>query len=248
MILGGIIGVLVPYGAVITTLVSILGCVIFFTRPISNIKKSLEPIDFNKESIDFTKLDTIAIKDKDLMYLVDKYRMFADVVEKHVDSINTEVYKSTHDELTKCYNRAKLKQMEGLYYHKYNLFVIFIDVNNLKKMNDIFGHEAGDRLLRTAAEKLKFWEDYGDVYRLGGDEFMVIIPDKGKRECEKLLNGWYPTVGVLNRPTDGFQCRLAIGTAFGGMYSDINLLQKKADEKMYKHKESIKSKLGEEMR
>ena len=84
---------------------------------------------------------------------------------------NNETYKSEHDALTGCYNRNHLSKVKSRYEQQRSFFVVFIDVNNLKRMNDEFGHEAGDSLLKNVASKMQFWNSYGDVYRLGGDEF-----------------------------------------------------------------------------
>lgn len=48
-------------------------------------------------------------------------------------------------------------------------------MNNLKKMNDVHGHNAGDKVLIKAAEQLSFWHKYGELYRIGGDEFIVVV-------------------------------------------------------------------------
>ena len=228
--------------------ITLILCYIIFVLPVRKLKKALEPIDFHAEYIDFTKLDTLRLSWKDLNYLIKKYKYLADNVATRVRKVNEEVDKSTHDSLSGCYNRTYLERMTGVYHSKNSLFVLFIDVNNLKKMNDIFGHEAGDALIKSAANKLSYWDDIGDIYRMGGDEFMVVVPDISERDCVSYLNAWYPTVGNLNRHTDKFRCMLAIGYAYGGKFSDVGKLQKLADERMYEHKKQIKAKYGEDMR
>ena len=42
-------------------------------------------------------------------------------------------------------------------------------------MNDVYGHKAGDALIKSAADKLRFWNRFGDVYRMGGDEFFISV-------------------------------------------------------------------------
>ena len=56
-----------------------------------------------------------------------------------------------------------------------SISLIFLDINGLKKINDIKGHEAGDNLIKTAANILKtvFKDSY--IFRAGGDEFVVVI-------------------------------------------------------------------------
>ena len=76
-----------------------------------------------------------------------------------------------YDTLTGCYNRNMLEQMRTDLDDK-ELNVIFIDLDNFKRYNSAYGHIGGDRRLREIADKLL--SAFDRVYRLGGDEFMVI--------------------------------------------------------------------------
>ena len=222
-------------------------CVNYF-KPLKNLYRALEVIDFDDTRIDLTFVDNLPITgSKEVQFIIKKFKYLMDVITERVDRVNSEIDKSEHDELTGCYNRVKLQSQKGYYYNN-EICVIFIDVNNLKKMNDIFGHEAGDNLLKTASNKLRFWESYGDVYRLGGDEFMIVTVGKSLEEVNSLVDKWYPTVGQLNNVNDSFKCLLSYGVSFGSKYSDFDDIQKDADEKMYNMKVSIKKKLGESMR
>ena len=56
---------------------------------------------------------------------------------------------------------------------------ISIDLNGLKRVNDTYGHVAGDELIRAAADCMKnSFNEYGKIYRIGGDEFAVIITEE----------------------------------------------------------------------
>lgn len=216
-------------------------------KPLNDLVTALEPINFSNDTIDFTKLDNFNYTGSDeIGKLVCKFKDLSEVLVARVDRVNTETYKSEHDGLSGLYNRVKYQRSKDVYAGCSNICVIYIDVNNLKKMNDIFGHDAGDSLIKKAASKLDFWDSIGDCYRMGGDEFMVVIPNRPKKECEELINQWYPTVGCLNRKSDGFKCMMAYGVSYGGLYSDIDDLIKEADEKMYNHKIQIKEANGED--
>ncbi len=78
-----------------------------------------------------------------------------------------------------------------------SLTVVVLDVNGLKKTNDIYGHAAGDELIKTAADCIKnVFGDTSRCFRIGGDEFVVILFisnddfDKKNRELEDRLNTW----------------------------------------------------------
>ena len=232
----------------ITIGVSALTYLFLHTIPLYKLLSALKEIDFSKNEVSFVKLDNLKTNSKMLKRILDKIRYFEFIILDHIDNVNSERSKSEHDKLTGCYNRTRLERMKYTYMKCDSLFVMFVDVNNLKKMNDTFGHEAGDALLKSATRKLQYWKDFGDLYRLGGDEFLVVIQDKPENECMKLVDRWYPKVGNLNRKTDGFRCMLAIGCAFSQTDKDVDKLSKIADERMYEHKKELKAKYNEELR
>lgn len=223
--------------------------IIYFdiVRVLKKLNKALKVINFDLDVIDFTKLDNFEYKGKDdLGKLIDKIKELSDVLVARVDKVNAETYKSEHDGLSGLYNRLRYLNYKDFYETCKDICVIYIDVNNLKKTNDIYGHEAGDALIIRAASKLRFFKNIGDVYRMGGDEFMVIIPNKSRKECDKLIKEWYPTVGCLNNPDEGFKCMMAYGVIYGHEEFDIDELIKEADENMYNHKVQIKIANGED--
>ena len=220
-----------------------------FLQPLDALIKALTMVDFDSDIVDCTGVDTLQEQGSfEMKLLVVKFKYLIDIITERINQYNDETKKSEHDELTGCFNRVHLNRVKTWYEQQPNMFIIFIDVNNLKKMNDIFGHDAGDALLRNAANKLKFWNSYGDVYRLGGDEFMVVLINKKYDFCMRLLKTWYPTVGVLNRNEDGFKCVLSYGIAEGKKGSSFDDLEKQADDKMYEMKVQIKKAFGEDMR
>ena len=220
-----------------------------FLQPLDALLKALDRVDFNSGLVDCTYVDKLKEQGSgEMRFLTSKFKYLIDVIATRINLYNDETSKSEHDELTGCYNRVHLNRVKTWYEMQMNTIVIFIDVNNLKKMNDIFGHEAGDALLKNAANSLKFWNNYGDVYRLGGDEFMIVLVNLPYVQCMQILNRWYPTVGILNRVEDGFKCVLSYGVAEGRQGCSFDALEKQADERMYDMKVAIKKKFGEPMR
>lgn len=219
-------------------------------KPISKLHTALKTVNFNFDIIDCANLDTLEVNNsyKEITFIIDKFKYLLDIISERINKVNSEVYKSEHDALTKCYNRVYLQKMKGIYETSTCYTVCFIDVNNLKRMNDEFGHKAGDILLKTAADKLVSWSNIADVYRLGGDEFMLVIRNMNFKQVDKMIRDWYPTVGLLNRTSDGFKCVLSYGLAQGYRGSNFDLVMKEADEKMYDMKVALKRKFGEPMR
>jgi diguanylate cyclase (GGDEF)-like protein len=224
-------------------------CYFKLLKPVVKIYKALKIIDFKDDLVDFTKLDNLQPQGyHETKVIINKFKHLIDAIAERINKINTETYKSEHDILTGCYNRNYLDRVKGSYEASQNFVVCFIDVNNLKRMNDEFGHEAGDILLRAAASKLAYWSKLGDVYRMGGDEFMFVIVNKPLHKVKSLVSTWYKTVGVLNKSTDGFSCLLSYGLAEGQCGMNFDYVMKQADEIMYDMKVRIKKELGEPLR
>lgn len=229
-------------------LITIISVYTILIKPIRKLYKAVKKLDFNLGVIDFTLLDSLDYKKRDeLGKIITRFKELSDILAVRIDRVNEETYNSEHDKLSRLYNRTKYEKMKSEYAGHENVCVVYIDVNNLKKMNDIKGHDAGDDLIIKAAEKLEFWEDIGDAYRMGGDEFMVVITDRTEDECEELINDWYEDVGCLNDyESDGFKCMMAYGVAYGDLFCNTDALIKEADEKMYSHKIQIKIANGED--
>lgn len=110
--------------------------------------------------------------------------------------------------------------------------IVFADLNGLKRVNDESGHVAGDNMLRSAAAILQDVFYDSDVYRAGGDEFMVIATGLTQDELEK-------RVGQLRSKSEQTKnVRFAIGTCYSVKSNDITTAMRFADEKMYVDKKN----------
>jgi diguanylate cyclase (GGDEF)-like protein/putative nucleotidyltransferase with HDIG domain len=101
------------------------------------------------------------------------------------------VYLSNHDHLTQLYNRrffeVELKRLDMK--ENLPLSILMFDVNGLKLVNDSFGHDMGDILLKKAAETItKACREKDVVARVGGDEFVVLLPKTTAEESVKVAN------------------------------------------------------------
>lgn len=90
--------------------------------------------------------------------------------------------KAKQDPLTGLYNRTYLKEIENSIYAENGVGIVYLDLNNLKDTNDTFGHEVGDKLLCEFADLICDLFIRGTVFRIGGDEFLVICTGMEKRE------------------------------------------------------------------
>lgn len=159
------------------------------------------------------------------------------------------IYDSEHDHLTGLYNKGKYMSMIGEDYLDRDSIAIFnFDVNNLKVMNDTYGHEAGDKLLIKAANSIrKITNNRVHGYRMGGDEFLLVACDVTMDEIKTLQERWEKELERLNTFDDGINCVVAVGVAYGEKGYDFSALMKTADALMYEDKKR-KKKPGEEIR
>ena len=121
------------------------------------------------------------------------------------------------------------------------------DINGLKEVNDTLGHEAGDELIIASAECLrKSFDGIETVYRLGGDEFTVIM-EKPETEAEKCLERMEKICADWKgRFINGIS--ISYGAASTDGYSDLNSILKAADQKMYEFKNDYYQNTGKERR
>ncbi len=139
----------------------------------------------------------------------------------------------TSDQLTGLNNRHALTEyldqfQRGIRSRKAGF--IYADINGLKKINDDQGHIAGDNLINSAAALLKEVFDHSDIYRIGGDEFVVITEDIDPASYEE-------RVAKLKNLANGQRgVRMAIGSYYSDNITDVTKAMYLADEYMYEDK------------
>jgi diguanylate cyclase (GGDEF)-like protein len=110
------------------------------------------------------------------------------------------------------------------------LAVVFADLNGLKRVNDNEGHAAGDLLLKNAALVLQKYFSGSNIYRAGGDEYVIIAENISEAELAEKINALR---AATSQPTDDV-C-FAVGSSFGKA-ADIRRLMQEADARMYADK------------
>ncbi len=139
---------------------------------------------------------------------------------------------SYRDMLTGLYNRNRYMETVNEYQenHCESIGVAFIDLNGLKKINDWYGHEAGDRMIRkTASCILQFFPE--NSFRIGGDEFVIVIRDVKQQEFEEEMQR-------LRSSIERQRISISMGMLWRKQPKDLEDMLKQADALMYEEKEA----------
>ncbi|MGM0471229.1 MAG: diguanylate cyclase domain-containing protein [Bacillota bacterium] len=160
-------------------------------------------------------------------------------------------YKAKRDEMTNLYNRRAGYQILEETIVEANrqggcFSLAFVDINDLKLVNDNYGHGAGDEFIKHVADTLKNGvRDSDTVARLGGDEFIIIIANVFGEEAVQILERMQTALQEL-KETEAIEYPMSISYGIEEYTADKEIdseeLISRADDKMYQFKQEYKSK------
>ncbi|MCF2915045.1 diguanylate cyclase [Pseudoalteromonas sp. Cn5-37] len=191
------------------------------------------------------KMLTINYNDE-IGFVLKRFARMSDIVYKRTSKLN---FQASHDHLTGVLNRTELKpalkQAISTCSKDSKLAVIFIDINKFKKLNDEYGHLIGDQILIETAKRItSSVRADDDVYRYGGDEFVIITHNIAKyRYVNAMIThllARFDNPFVLEQLT--LNISLSIGVALAPDHSlNHQHLLKLADQAMYQAKHESKN-------
>ena len=200
---------------------------------VQNIKKLIAvPLIEEKKIIGFIGVDNPKQNYEDLSLLSSVTFFILDSIEKR--EMTKELQKmSFEDGLTRLNNRNKFNQVmdELKVTPPKSMGVVYLDLNGLKEVNDRFGHEAGDKLIKKSAKII--YDIFGvDAFRIGGDEFVAIVVNDSK---ESFVNKVKSTKALMKQK----EVSISVGTSFREENCDIEKQLADADMKMYEEKQKF---------
>ncbi|MGM0518895.1 MAG: EAL domain-containing protein [Campylobacterota bacterium] len=196
------------------------------------------------EAKDGTKIPTwlniTAVRDENQKII--KYISIHTNLQEIIDTQKKAEFLAYYDSLTSLPNRVMLEEhlehvLELSQRNKFNLAILFIDLDRFKIINDTLGHQVGDELIKVVAKRIKSVLRSSDMLaRMGGDEFVVVLESAKNKNtaafvCKKILNivkqsieiGAYKlntsaSIGVAMYPKDGNDLQKLVRNADTAMY------------------------------
>jgi diguanylate cyclase (GGDEF)-like protein len=152
------------------------------------------------------------------------------------------------DPLTGLPNRRAIeewacRQLRGSARHGFPFWVVLGDIDCFKSVNDTFGHDAGDIVLKTFADHLKKVTRASDMCgRLGGDEFLMVLTHVPAENIEATINGFREQFAALSFPFQGqsvsVTASFGVYGTHGKDYQEFATVIRKADQLLYEAKRS----------
>ena len=177
---------------------------------------------------------------REFNYLVAVYNEVRSQNEKVKEKLT---FEAEHDKLTNLYNRTGYVSLFRRMRLGKTLYAL-IDIDGFKEINDKFGHDIGDRVLVKLAGLIEayFKEDNAFAFRIGGDEFALLIENIDESEGYSVVSKFEQINQVLSVPKGAIPAfSLSVGIVHGDDDDTTDTLFKKADNALYKVKQSGKS-------
>lgn len=164
-------------------------------------------------------------------------KMEHDILQSSVD-LTLANWNSQHDSMTQLYNKRFYQDLVVQLKNESNVGIIYFDIDNLKAVNDNYGHDRGDETILKASRFIhKYIEDGMYGCRVGGDEFVVLFKNGSLHKVEQLVDEMRgDKEHLLQEDIKEFCCRIAIGGTVRNDEETLAEAMKRAEELMYQNK------------
>ena len=202
-----------------------------------NIKRLIaSPISRDQDVIAFYGIDNPPLDRIDhIAFILQLLGHFIDSMLRRRDLVKKLENLSYYDQLTGVKNRHALNEQLASLTKSQSLGVLYSDVMGLKQINDTFGHQAGDKALLYACENLKSHFPAECVYRIGGDEFLVLIPGITENLFQSMIRS------IQADMAEG-SVHLALGSVWVDCTDNAEKTLSEADARMYEDKQAYYAK------
>ena len=177
--------------------------------------------------------------------LTESFKTTVQQLQKYIAYINGLAYRDglTGVKNKTAYQEAVKRLEEQIRTARPEFAVVVLDLNGLKEVNDTYGHDFGDIMIIDASRLICQSFPHSPVFRIGGDEFVVILEGEEYGQYPRLLDCFEKTVAEHNQEAKkGRHISIARGIAVFGSISDLSFgdVFKRADNAMYQNKAAMK--------
>ena len=170
-------------------------------------------------------------------------------VEKQNEELSTAIELAYSDPLTGAKSKHAYVEFEDnidklIHNEEIDEFAVLVfDVNYLKNINDTLGHDVGDKYLTESCKLIKDFFKYSDVYRYGGDEFIIILEGVDYAKRKELIESFRATV-KKNKQEDKPVVATGLSDYIKGKDHSLRSVFNRADKDMYANKKILKANDG----
>jgi diguanylate cyclase (GGDEF)-like protein len=165
----------------------------------------------------------------------------------HANSFAVEAHESRHDALTdlanrRAYEEQLAQEISRAQRYKHPLALCLFDLDGFKTINDRHGHPAGDEILRRVADVLRATRRADQGFRIGGDEFALLMPETTAAQAEMAIDRLTAAIEAIEHPPGAGRVGVSFGIAAG--HSDADALHAEADRRLLAAKDDVHGRDG----
>lgn len=235
--------------SVVLILVVLVLCICIIIKWVKSLIRPLRQLTDAAKKVEKGELDvTIECKTKDEVgVLARSFQQTVRALNEYIDYINQLAYT---DAMTGLLNKTAYKKQvstieKNIADGNAEFALAVLDINNLKRVNDTYGHEIGDKMIMNAATLMR--EVFGmHVFRVGGDEFVVVFQNEELACYQQKLQDFNEQIEMFNKNSSDLEYKLQIAVGAdvyrkedNKQFSDVFRC---ADTRMYENKQKLKSK------
>ena len=251
--------------SIILLVISVIGIKHMVTTPLLTISQTVSGFKYENDSDRTSNLedlknlsitqkneigvlyDALVAAEKDSAFYLTSYRKAEDELHVKDERINKLGILALRDDMTNVGNKAAFSHQISIIRDDDEYGIVLMDANNLKMVNDVYGHAAGDEYIKGCCKILCDVFECSPVFRIGGDEFAVILKGRDYEKRHELLAKVKETFKKIREdetldPTKRFSG--SVGMADSTTCKTTRETIKTADENMYEDKKLFKEKYG----
>lgn len=206
-------------------------------------EKDFQQVCVNSLQVDDMLYGILLFDSEEMRLSLENQNIFFDILKVYMENhlIRKQLFwENSHDRATGLFNRGwYMQQAASVYPTAESIGILYLDIDNLKAVNDMFGHLVGDELILRVGQALLAIS--GNLknrhpYRLGGDEFALVCLDCQDDDLASLAESFLQQLSDLNTIQDGPAVEISYGWAYGEPIVDLTALLRQADHNMYRQK------------